>query len=107
MRCLAADRKEPKQISFRVSEEEYQRLASMAEEFGLSVTAFCKAKAQGAKMKAPKINKQRALEIASELRRIGGNVNQIAKRINSGENTSEAQLKGIQKELERIWQQLS
>ena len=43
-------------------------------------------------MKAPLIDRQGAIQIASELRRIGVNVNQVAKHLNSGLNISEGQI---------------
>jgi hypothetical protein len=89
---LGANRTENRQINFRVSEEEYQRLEQMATNFGMTVPMFCKKKSQGARMKSPKIDRQGAIQIASELRRIGVNVNQIAKHLNSGENVSEGQI---------------
>jgi len=73
----------------------------------MSVPMFCKKKAQGARMKAPLIDRQGALQIASELRRIGVNVNQIAKHLNSGENASEGQINALQGELNDIWQRLN
>lgn len=76
----------------------------MANQVGLSVPNFCKKKAQGARMKSPKIDREGAFQIASELRRIGVNVNQIAKHVNSGENVSEGQIEGLQKELGELWQ---
>ena len=99
-----ANRKEPKQISFRVSQEEFKRLEEMAEQLGMTVPAFCKAKAQGAKIKAPKIDRQGAFQIASELRRIGVNVNQIAKHLNSGLNVPKGQINALQEELSKLWQ---
>lgn len=107
MRILGANRKESKQINFRVSEQEYQRLEQMASNLGMTVPTFCKKKAQGAKMKAPLIDRQGALQIASELRRIGVNVNQIAKHLNSEGKVSEGQINALQKELNDLWQQLS
>lgn len=104
---MGANRKDNRQINFRVSEHEYQRLEQMANNVGMSVPMFCKKKAQGARMKAPLIDRQGALQIASELRRIGVNVNQIAKHLNSGENASKGQIDALQKELNNIWQQLS
>lgn len=101
------NRKEEKQISFRVSQEEFNRLKSMADQFGMSVPAFCKSKAKGSKMTAPKIDREGAFKIASELKKIGINVNQIAKHLNSGENVSEGQINALQKELSDIWQLLN
>lgn len=90
-----------------MSEQEYQRLEQMANNVGMSVPMFCKKKAQGARMKAPLIDRQGAIQIASELRKMGVNVNQIAKHLNSGGNASEGQINALQKELNDIWQQLS
>ena len=44
------NRKEPKQISFRVSESEYLKLQQSAETLNMSVPAFVKKKAQGSQI---------------------------------------------------------
>ena len=72
-------RKEPKQISFRVSESEFEKLKRSAESLQMSVPAFVKSKAQGAKLVTPKIDRPGAVEIAKQLRAIGNNVNQMAR----------------------------
>lgn len=100
-------RKEPKQVSFRVSEQTFTVLAEVAKEAGMSVPTFVKAKALGVRIKTPKVSREGALEIARELRRIGGNVNQIAKHLNQGRGVLDGQLEGIQRELQSIWQRLS
>jgi hypothetical protein len=104
---LEANRKEGRQINFRVNEEEYERIKKMADSLGMSVSAFCKSKAKGSRIKSPKIDRQGAIEIASELRRIGVNVNQIAKNLNSGLSTSEGQINALQEELGEIWRLLN
>ena len=104
---MGANRKDDKQINFRVSEKEYQRLEQMASNLGMTVPTFCKKKAQGARMKGPLIDRQGALQIASELRRIGVNANQIAKHLNSEGKASEGQINALQKELNDIWQLLN
>jgi len=101
------NRKESKQINFRVSEQEYRRLEEIASSLGMSVPMFCKKKAQGAKIRAPLIDRQGSLQIAAELRRIGSNVNQIAKHLNSGGNASKRQIDALQGELNSIWQRLN
>lgn len=103
---MGANRKESKQINFRVSDEEYQRLQVMADNVGMTVPAFCKAKAQGARLKAPKVDRQGAMKIATELRRIGVNMNQIAKQANKGDKPLQSDLKAVQEELDDIWQLL-
>lgn len=104
---MGANRKESKQINFRVSDEEYQRLQIMADNVGMTVPAFCKTKAQGARLKAPKVDRQGAMKIATELRRIGVNVNQIARQANKGDKLLQSDLKAVQKELDDIWQLLN
>ena len=106
-------RKEPKQISFRVSESEFEKLKRSASTFQMSVQAFVKIKAQGAKLVTPKIDRPGAVEIAKQLRAIGNNVNQMARATNAAELDPNlavnltAELQNVQKELNQIWQQLN
>ena len=104
---LGENRNESRQVKFRVSDLEFERLEQMAKEFQMSVPAFCKKKAQGARMKPPKIDREGAFEIARQLRGMGNNVNQLARRANEGYEIPKEELKGIQKELQTIWQQFS
>lgn len=102
-----ATRIESKQINFRVTEEEFNRLSQMANDNGLSVSAFCKMKAKGTKTKTPKVNHDGVIQITSELRRVGSNVNQIAKYLNSGYNVTEEQINAIREDLNSIWHLLN
>ena len=100
-----ANRVDSKQISFRVSEQEYEKIKYMAEQKNISVAAYSKAKVQGIRLKQPLVDKEGAVLIARELRRIGVNVNQIAKVLNSGENANMSEIEGLQEELTKVWQQ--
>lgn len=104
---MGANRKESRQVSFRVSDDEFARLEQMAKTLQMSVPAFVKQKAQGARMKPPKVDKAAALEIAKQLRSIGNNVNQLTRRAHEGGAVAPDQLHAIQKELQEIWRQLS
>ncbi len=105
---LSKNRKENKQINFRVTDEEYKRLEEIANNVGLSVPMFCKLKAQGSKIKSPLINREGAIQIASELRKIGVNVNQIAKFYNNGGNCDyKSDIDPLVKELNNLWQLLN
>ena len=104
---LGENRKESRQIKFRVNDDEFEKLEQIANSFQMSVPAFVKAKAQGARMRPPKIDREGAFEIARELRSIGVNVNQIAKRLNQGQNVSMEQLEGLERQLNGIWQQFN
>ena len=106
-------RKEPKQISFRVSEPEFEKLKRSAESFQMSVPAFVKSKAQGTKLVTPKVDRAGAIEIAKQLRAIGNNVNQMARVTNATELDPTAaanltvELQKVQKELNKIWEKLT
>jgi len=106
-------RKEPKQISFRVSESEFEKLKRSAESFQMSVPAFVKSKAQGAKLVTPKVDRAGAIEIAKQLRAIGNNVNQMARVTNASELDPAAadnltvELQKVRKELNKIWEKLT
>lgn len=108
------NRKHPKQISFRVSESEYLKLSLTAQDLNISVPAFVKKKAQGARVVAPKINPDDSKEIARQLAALGNNVNQLAKRVNQIEfadkNTQElisGDLSRALNGLGEIWRQLT
>ena len=109
-----ANRKDNKQISFRVSESEYLDLERSAKVLNISVPAFVKKKAQGARIVAPKIDSENAKEIARHLTGLGNNTNQIAKRLNGIEYANQEELESIKKEVDRtlkglaeIWRQLT
>lgn len=76
------NRKERKQISFRVNEDEYLKLQQSAETLNMSVPAFVKKKAQGSRLVAPKFDKETRQSIAKDLSKLGSNANQIAKYCN-------------------------
>ena len=108
------NRKDNKQISFRVSESEYLDLERSAKVLNISVPAFVKKKAQGARIVAPKIDSENAKEIARHLTGLGNNTNQRAKRLNSREYANQEELESIKKEVDRtlkglaeIWRQLT
>ncbi|MGE6416066.1 plasmid mobilization protein [Planococcus kocurii] len=65
---MGENRKDNRQIKFRVNDLEFQKLEQMAQASGMSVPTFCKKQAQGAR----------------QLRAIGNNVNQLSKRANEG-----------------------
>lgn len=112
------NRKEPKQISFRVNEGEYEKLRSSAETLNMSVPSFVKKKAQGSRLVAPKLDKETRQSIVKDLGTMGANVNQIAKWFNQHKeqavNLPEQkyddlikQFDDFKKELHEIWQQLN
>lgn len=110
-------RRDSIQISFRVNEQDYEKLKASADNLSMSVTAFSKMKVQNARVIKPKFDKESSLKIITELNRIGNNVNQIARYCNMGYSTQlerkainglvEENLKEVQRELAALWQQLN
>lgn len=112
------NRKEPKQISFRVNEGEYEKLRLSAETLNMSVPNFVKKKAQGSRLVAPKLDKETRQSIVKDLGTMGANVNQIAKWFNQHQEQAVhlpeqkyddliKQFDDFKKELHEIWQQLN
>lgn len=107
------NRKEPKQISFRVSESEYLKLKQSAETLNMSVPAFVKKKAQGSRLVAPKFDKETRQSIAKDLSRLGANVNQIAKYCNQHQHDApnyeglEHNINVVRERLDQIWKNLN
>ena len=93
-----------------MSESEFAKLKQSAEALQMSVPAFVKR--QNARLVTPKVAPD--IAIARDLAKAGGNINQIAKWCNTHQHDvapGDAQrlsenLKIMQKELQKIWQQL-
>src|SRR5699024_12467273 len=80
---MGENRKDNRQIKFRVSDHEYEELEQTANNFHMSVPAFAKKPALGYRMKPPNVDKSGAIEITKQLRAIGNNVNQLTTRANA------------------------
>lgn len=106
------NRKEPKQISFRVSESEYEKLRSSAETLNMSVPNFVKKKAQGSRLVAPKFDKETRQLIAKDLSKLGANVNQIAKYCNQHQHENPdydalgRNINAVRERLNEIWEKI-
>lgn len=81
----------------------------------MSVPNFVKSKAQGTRMRNPKVEIEGAKEIARQLRYYNSNLNQLVKWINTNKalyepnelKGMEQQLSGIQEGVKGLWEQLS
>lgn len=70
-------------IAFRVSENEYLTISNNAETIGLSMAEYIRRKVTGKSLPKKKVSPlDRKLFV--ELSRVGNNLNQIAKIVNSG-----------------------
>ena len=107
------NRKEPKQISFRVSEYEYLKLQQSAETLNMSVPAFVKKKAQGSRLVAPKFDKETRQSIAKDLSKLGANANQIAKYCNQHQHETpnyealERNISELRERLDEVWNKIN
>ena len=76
-------------IGVRLTEEERERLIAAAEAEGVSIGAFIRARTLGnsgsRSRRRPPADRAELVKILAELGKIGSNVNQIARRINSGD----------------------
>ena len=106
------NRKEPKQISFRVSESEYLKLQQSAETLNMSVPAFVKKKAHGSRLVAPKFDKETRQSIAKDLSKLGANMNQIAKYCNQHQHENpdydalSRNINTVRERLNELWEKI-
>ena len=106
------NRKERKQISFRVNEDEYLKLQQSAETLNMSVPAFVKKKAQGSRLVAPKFDKETRQSITKDLSKLESNTNQIAKYCNQHQYEApnyealEYNIEELRRRLDEIWKVL-
>ena len=92
-----------KQLSFRVSEEEYQQLQEKISESGKNQQEYI----LSCVLEKQIVNTDGIKELLPELKRIGNNLNQIAKRCNEGGMLpSEAEVRKHGEELNKVWQSL-
>jgi transposase-like protein len=81
-----ADKKRSYPIKSRVTEAEKKRIDQLALEHGISVSDLIKLQVLGTEPKRRKASPERAalIRASANLGRIAGNINQIAKKLNSG-----------------------
>ena len=93
-----ANKSRPKQLSFRVSEEEWELLQQKISESGMNQQQY---------MGKEIVNTDGIKEIVPELKRQGANLNQIAKRLNErGYIDYKKELPTVLDEVKMVWQSL-
>lgn len=93
---MSENRKRDKQIKFYVTEKEYKEIKKKVEKSKLKQTDYLIKSALNKKI----IVLDGLKEILLELSREGNNLNQIAKKINGGEQTD---IKEMKKNLMELW----
>lgn len=91
------------QINFRLTEIEDKRLKLNAYRAGLTPSMYAKKMAIEGKVKPQLIDPDEAKEITSQLAKIGSNVNQIAKKVNSGDTAEKKAIVTIVESLNELW----
>src|SRR5699024_12539156 len=105
---MGENRKDNRQIKFRVSDHEYEELEQTANNFHMSVPAFAKKRALGYRMKPPNVDNSGAIEIAKQSRAIGNDVNQLTKRASASKGKIDSEeLQASKKTMHKIWQQFN
>jgi alpha-galactosidase/6-phospho-beta-glucosidase family protein len=84
----------------RLSENEFQRLEEDSQIQGATIPELMKKTYFKGPIVRPLLTKEDSIKLMTELKRIGNNVNQIARHLNSGIR------EGFHKELEQVYEQL-
>ena len=99
-----------KQLNIRLTNEEYGRIKALSDLQGMNVPQYAKRKLKNVRMQVPLVDRTTGLEIQAELRRIGVNLNQVSKSLNSGKDPSKGYLEALnimREDLKKIWQSFS
>jgi len=98
-----ANKSRPKQVMFRLSEEEAEKLQRKVEQSGMSQQEYI----LKAVLEKPITNTDGIKELIPELKRQGANLNQLTKKLNErGFIDYKQELPQLEKELKDIWQLL-
>lgn len=98
-----ANKSRPKQVMFRLSEEEAEKLQRKVEQSGMSQQDYI----LKAVLEKPITNTDGIKEVVPELKRQGANLNQLTKKLNErGYIDYKQELPQLEKELKEIWQLL-
>lgn len=92
----------PKQVMFRMNEEEYALLQRKVEESGMKQQEYILASV----LDKAVVNTDGIKKVIPELKRIGNNLNQVAKELNGRGYYQYNLITQNQEELNKIWQQL-
>ena len=100
---IRVPRKRDKSVTVRVTEEEYKLYKLLQAESGLSSNEY------GLRCL---LNKKIIVldgfkDLAEQIKKVGVNVNQIAKGVNSGVGVSKVIISEVQRELNEVWRSLS
>ncbi|WP_367187601.1 plasmid mobilization relaxosome protein MobC [Henriciella sp.] len=90
------------QLNIALSPSERATIEDRAVRTGVSVTDFVRAAALSRPLKTARSNVP-SFEVRHELRRIGNNLNQIARSVNAGRDLPERELAGLLQKLDTLF----
>jgi hypothetical protein len=96
------NRTRPKQIVIRMTDEEFNTLKEKVDKSGMKQQEYLIKAITGKTI----TNTDGLKELTPELKRIGVNLNQIAKTCNQGNQASYDEIQRIGEELNEVWQSL-
>lgn len=91
-----------RKMTFRLTEEEYAKVKGKVEEAGISQQQFLLKTALGKEI----IHIKEYQELIFQIKKIGSNINQVARHTNETGVVSDTELAEIKGGLEQIWQLL-
>ena len=97
-----AAKSRPHQYAFRLKTEETWELWELVQRSGLSQQEYLRRRALEQRI----MNTDGIKLLIPELKRIGSNLNQVARSCNQGHQATRAEVEEIRKELGEVWQQL-
>ena len=100
---MNGERKKRLQVNYRVTPEEDARLRRKADAAQMPLAAYCKQAALHGRVAAPCLTPDMAREILPLLGRMSSNINQIARRLNSGDGRVLCQVEGIRSDFDALW----
>lgn len=96
-------RKKTTVLVVRLSPAEHDKIKGKAKKLGVSVSAFLRVQAlenaSADTLLSPTIDQELLGKVSGQLGRIGSNVNQMAKRLNSGQQVAAKELEAMRKNL--------
>lgn len=92
-----------RKMTFRLTEEEYKKIKEKVEEAGTSQQQFLLKTA----LEKEIIHIKEYQELIFQIKKIGVNINQIARRANETGHISDADMEEVKGGLEQIWQSLN
>jgi hypothetical protein len=95
-----------KRVAIRLNQNDYEKLEKSGQVYGLSAGQFLKKTALDVRLRKPLFSDEIGRAILLELTRQGSNINQITRKINSGELPNNVELNRILKGYGEIWRLL-